>query len=325
MGEKAQSDGRSVVFQLLEQYCAQAGHRLHAGDPHGHAGLVESPAGKRWFFKGTHFDLNLLGASEIADDKAYAARFLKDSGIAVPEGLLVFSSDVSNGRHPPAYVLDFAESHGFPLFVKPNVGQEGADVTRVATYPGLIQTLQTLAARHGQLLVQEEVRGRELRIIVLDGEALCAIERRPPQVTGDGTLSLAELIGAQQKVDPSDSRIEAELTRQDLTLDSVPEVGRTVTLLPVTNLSSGGSAHILIAEDLAPETASIACRSAEALGLRYAGVDLILTDAASAGVEALVLEVNAAPGLSNLFRQGMAEAELVKGIYQKVFAAMFAE
>ncbi|MDN3721160.1 hypothetical protein QW131_23115 [Roseibium salinum] len=95
--------------------------------------------------------------------------------------------------------------------------------------------------------------------------------------------------------------------------------------MPVANLSSGGSASIVIAEDLAPETASIASRAARTLGLRYAGVDLILPDIASPGVDAVVLEVNAAPGLGNLYRQGLAEAELVKGIYQKVFAAMFAE
>ncbi|MCX2724898.1 ATP-dependent carboxylate-amine ligase [Roseibium salinum] len=325
MAETKQSGNRSVVFQLLEQHCARTGYRLHVGDSHGHAGLVESPDGRRWFFKGTHFDLNTLGASEIADDKAYAAHFLEESGIAVPASRLVFSSELGNRNHPPANVLDFAETGGFPLFVKPNVGQEGADVIRVGTYPGLTQTLHMLAKRHAQLLVQEEIRGRELRVIVLDGEVLCAVERHPPHVTGDGKLTLAELIAAQDRVDPSDGRIECELARQTMSLESVPEPGTRVRLLPVANLSSGGSASIVIAEDLAPETASIASRAARTLGLRYAGVDLILPDIASPGVDAVVLEVNAAPGLGNLYRQGLAEAELVKGIYQKVFAAMFAE
>ncbi|MDN3721159.1 hypothetical protein QW131_23110 [Roseibium salinum] len=159
MAETKQSGNRSVVFQLLEQHCARTGYRLHVGDSHGHAGLVESPDGRRWFFKGTHFDLNTLGASEIADDKAYAAHFLEESGIAVPASRLVFSSELGNRNHPPANVLDFAETGGFPLFVKPNVGQEGADVIRVGTYPGLTQTLHMLAKRHAQLLVQEEIRG----------------------------------------------------------------------------------------------------------------------------------------------------------------------
>lgn len=313
---------RALVFDLLEAYCARKGYRLTAGDGHGHAGMVESPSGKRWFFKGTRFDLNTLGAAEIATDKAYAASFLKAADLTVPDGLLVFAHDIRTSRTAPQDLLDFAGNQGFPLYVKPNCGREGRDVVRVDTSHTLQTALQTLAKSNDQLLVQPEIRGQELRIIVLDDDVLCAIERHPPQITGDGHRSIAEIIGADPHFDAADPRLVLELQQQGLMLETVPAPGQTVTLLPVVNLSAGGTARI-VTGSLAPDLAALAREAAQALSLRYAAVDLILPTAANA--EPVVLEVNAAPGLGNLARQGSEETEAVKHIYERVFEATFAE
>jgi D-alanine-D-alanine ligase-like ATP-grasp enzyme len=321
---REQAGRRALVFDLLETYCARKGFRLTAGDSHGHAGLVESPSGKRWFFKGTRFDLNTLGAAEIATDKAYAASFLKAAGLAVPEGRLVFAQDIRKDSQLPQDLLDFAETHGFPLYVKPNCGREGRDVLRVDTLHALQNALNALAVRNDQLLVQPEIRGQELRIVVLDGDVLCAIERHPPQITGDGHRSIAEIIGADPRIDAADPRLGLELSQQGLTPETIPAARQRVTLLPVVNLSAGGAAR-LVTGTLAPELAALACRAAQALALRYAAVDLILPDTASADADAIVLEVNAAPGLGNLARQGSEETAAVIKIYARVFDAMFAE
>jgi glutathione synthase/RimK-type ligase-like ATP-grasp enzyme len=313
---------RSLVFQLLDEFCAHNDLKLTSGDPHGHAGMVESSSGKRWFFKGTRFDLNTLGASEIANDKAYAAKFLADNGVPVPASHFVQSSAISEDKSLFADSLKFSENTGYPLYLKPNIGQEGLDVARVETNQQLQSALGQLAAKHEQLLLQEGVAGQELRIVVLDCEILCAIERCPPQVTGDGVHDIGELLVAQTKIDRLDDRIEAELLRQELTIACVPAKGRQVTVLPVTNLSSGGSARF-VTEDLSPDVGSIACKAVQTLGLRYAGVDLIIPDKDDQSPPAVVLEVNAAPGLSNLSRQGPKEAEIVERIYQKVFETAF--
>jgi len=320
-GETA-SGNRSVVSQLLESYCTGKGLRLTLGDPHGHAGHVEDNIGRRWFFKGTRFDLNSYGAAEIANDKAYTCRFLKDAGIAVPASHFVPATGIRSGKRPPEDVLDFAEDTGFPLFVKPNEGQEGRGVMRADTYHTLQNALHILAKSHEAMLVQEEICGTDLRIVVLDGEVLCAFERHAPEVTGDGTSSLAELVDAHPSIDPSDGRIDFELSQQALMLESVPEAGRTVTLLPVSNLSSGGTARIVTAA-LAPELHSLARHVTRTLGLRYAGVDVIVPFEQRPDTTAVVLEVNAAPGLSNLYRQGWEETAAVKQIYEKVFDAIF--
>ena len=313
---------RAIVFDLLERYCAARGYRLTAGDAHGHAGCIESPAGRRWYFKGTRFDLNTLGAAEIANDKAYAAAFLREAGIAVPTGRLIFLSEINDGRHLPKAVRDFAEKQGFPLFAKPNCGREGRDVMRVDTFQTLRNALRLLAKRTDQILVQEEVRGVELRVLVLDGDILCAVERLPPQVTGDGVLSLAEIIAAHPRANATDPRLGLELTRQGLRLETVPAAGQVVTLLPVANLSAGGTARI-VSTSLSEDLAALARLAAKTLALRYAAVDFILPERPRADATAVVLEVNAAPGLGNLHRQGPEEAQAVEAVYERVFAAAF--
>lgn len=320
--EAQASAPRAIAFVLLERYCAARGYRLTAGDAHGHAGCVESPAGRRWYFKGTRFDLNTLGAAEIANDKAYAAAFLSRAGIPVPTGHLVFSSEIRDGGPLPAAVRDFAGEQAFPLFVKPNCGREGRDVMRVDTIHTLQNALHLLANRTDQMLVQEEVRGTELRVIVLDGEVLCAVERRPPRVTGDGVRSLAEIIAAHPRAQATDPRLDFELTRQGLRLETVPAAGQVVTLLPVANLSAGGTARI-VTTSLSEDLAALARLAAKTLALRYAAVDFILPERPRADAAAVVLEVNAAPGLGNLHRQGPEEAQAVEAVYERVFAATF--
>ncbi|WP_051644458.1 ATP-grasp domain-containing protein [Labrenzia sp. DG1229] len=320
--DKTDATSRSLVFQLLKPFCSQNNLRLIAGDPHGHAGLVESPDGKRWYFKGTRFDINPFGSAEIANDKAYTAKFLDMNGIAVPATLLVFGSDIKNGKPLSKDVLDFAAKHDHALFVKPNSGKEGRDVVRVDSYDALHTVLREIANRHAQILVQEVMKGRDIRIVVLDGDVLCAIERRPPQVTGDGRRRVSELVVADGQINPADSRFADQLSLQGLTPESVPAAGQIVSLLPVSNLSSGGSAQI-ITDKIAPDLLDLALMSTRSLGLRYAGVDLIVPEETDPGSAPVVLEVNAAPGLSNLYRQGHQESGLVTEIYARLFDTMF--
>lgn len=320
--QKPGAGGRSVVFDLLELYCAENGLRLTAGDSHGHAGCVENATGKCWFFKGTRFDINPLGAAEIANDKAYSLHFLQQADIPIPESLLVFGPEVRTGNRLPPSISGFVEKHGFPLFLKPNIGQEGQDVMRIHDRVELEYALRQMSGTHPQLLLQREIRGRDLRIISLDGNLLCGIERKPPHVTGNGRNNVTELIHGHPKIVASDSRVDATLARQGLTRESIPEHGARVALLPVTNLSAGGTAEI-VTDQLEPDFVEIALRATNALGLRYAGVDLIVPEDGWGRTDATVLEVNAAPGLNNLFRQGPHEANCVEAVYAALFKTLF--
>ena len=322
---------RPLVARLLAAYCARHGHKLITDAATGHAGYVETKSSQRRFFRGCHFDLNPLGAAEVADDKGYALEFLARDGFSVPRGITIHSPDAVNAvarKNTPyagamntaADAVGFAEEIGFPVFLKPVAGQEGEDVHRLNDRSRLEQALYDLSQRHPALLLQEAITGADLRIIILDGDVLIALERYPAKVAGDGASSIRDLAAGIPGLDPNDPRIAAELAVHGLDLEAVPAKGVDIPLLPNSNLSTGGTARN-VTDIVDPALCSIAAGAAKALGLRFAGVDLIARDIGDAAAGYAILEINAAPGLNRYARQGEPELDLVTRIYQKLFAA----
>lgn len=323
---------RPLVARLLADFCRRRGFRFVPEPGTGFAGYIEASNGRRSFYKGSHFDLNALGASEIARDKAYTAQFLADAGLRVPRGLLVSAPRSIKATQAkklphvaamkaPAEAAGFAEDVGYPVFAKPNGAREGIDVRRFASPYQLEAGLADLLSRHDNVLVQEAVPGRDLRFMVLEGEVLCVIERAVPSVTGDGRRSIEELSAFLPRITRTDPRLSIELADQGLDLQSVPERGRTVHLLPNANLSAGGSGRA-ITDEVCGSLGNIAVAAAETIGLAYCGVDMIVSDPADPGSDHTILEVNAAPGLSRFARLGADEAVLVDQIYERVFDAI---
>ncbi|MTH97160.1 ATP-dependent carboxylate-amine ligase [Roseibium sp. RKSG952] len=311
----------SRVRQLLSDFCARKGLKLVSDPKIGYAGFIEDRNGVRRFYKGTHFDLNTLGASEVADDKAYALKFLKRDGFRVPESLLLYVAGKKIEKPVTRQVADFAERMGYPLFVKPNGGQEGKDVIKLRNQDQLDETLKDLCARYNLVMLQQAVPGTDLRVIVLDGKAHCAIERHPPHATGDGASTMEELLPGVAKLKADDPRILFELERQDLALDSVPEEGQKVRLLANANLSAGGSGEV-VTDRVGQNHLDVAVRAAQSLGLRYAGIDMMVKDITGEDPAYTVLEANAAPGLNHLAAQSDTDAATVAAIYELVFMAM---
>jgi len=331
---------RPVVLTLLRKFCDREGLKLVGEPEFGYAGYLEGPGGRRSYFKGGSFDLNMLGAAEIARDKSYSAGFLKDAGFKVPESDLISSPAfqdamavknraVAKDLKSLDQALLFADKNGYPVFAKPNDDLEGKDVLKASNPDELMSAIAAIGDVHPRVLIQTAAVGKDYRILVLDDEVLAVIERRPFAVKGDGKSSLRDLIeastaafakrGAGELIAAEDPRILTHLANQELTLGTVPAPEAIVQLLPNANLSSGGTAR-LATREISPEFADIAVRAGKTLGLRFFGLDLITPDIGGPGSDYAILELNAAPGLSRLYRQGEDEAAAVRQIYDKVFA-----
>jgi cyanophycin synthetase len=243
-----------------------------------------------------------LVAVETAGDKNLAKTLLQQAGVPAPRGVVV--------RTAAAAVEHAARVRG-PVVVKPLDGNHGRGVSLDLTTPEAVTWAFEQAVRHSRrVIVEEQYRGRDYRVLVVGGKIAAVAERVPAQVTGDGRRTVEALI-ALVNTDPRrgvghekvmtriviDEALHERLSREDLTLQSTPEHGRVIQLRATANLSTGGSA-IDRTDVIHPDNAAIARRAAAIVGLDVAGIDFITPDIARSAHEAGggVVEVNAAPG-----------------------------
>ncbi|WP_257099006.1 ATP-binding protein [Pseudovibrio flavus] len=340
----AHMDDLPIANRLFAELCEERGARLYLDGDFRYAGYIERADGKRFPFVGAAYSLNGHGPAQLAKDKDYTGHMLAHAGLPTPTGIMVHS-DVeiaAIARRNPARAhtlkttadaLTFATHHGYPVFVKPNDEMQGTGVSAAHCDAELNVALKELLTTYGKALVQQAVKGKDLRIIVLDGNVLLAVERIPLNVTGDGETPLGALIeahlssrktrGGGQIIAADDPRIHAHLKAQGRHLGDVPALGEVVGLVPGANLSTGGSA-VDRTSCLAPDLAALAVKAAEAIGLRYAGVDLMAHSEEEAGQPAHVLEVNAAPGLTHFYRADQSHQEPVKKVYGALLDAILA-
>ena len=239
---------------------------------------------------------------EIADDKEYTKKLLGNMGIPVPEGI---SAD------DPAEALAAAAKLGYPVVVKPLVGNHGRGITIN------VQDEEELSAAYHRakkvcdgVLVEKLLTGSDFRILVVNGKFAAAALREPAFIIGDGSSPVQELI-AKVNQDPQrgigheknltqitvDAMTERILAFKDLSLKSVLPAGEKLYLKSTANLSTGGTA-LNVTENVHPLVKLMAERISRIIGLDVIGIDIIaptLQEPLQKNIGGVV-EVNAAPG-----------------------------
>lgn len=239
---------------------------------------------------------------EIADDKARTKSVLSSMGIPVPRGITVNNIDEA---------LDAAEEIGYPVVVKPLVGNHGRGITTNILDPGeLVVALKISEEIHRTSIVEKYLDGFDFRILVIDGKFVAAARREPAFVIGNGKDNIRELIKEVNKDPDRGVGHEKRLTKitinfmtkrllstQNLTLKSVLEKGKKVYVKSTANLSSGAVAHD-VTDNVHPLNRYMFEQISRIVGLNVIGID-IMANTLETPLEtdvSGVVEVNAAPG-----------------------------
>ena len=202
---------------------------------------------------------------------------------------------------------------GWPVVVKPVDRERGEGVTtRIDSESELLVALERAFAAGGcrEALVEGQVEGFCHRLLVARGQLLYVIERRPPELVGDGQRSLVSLMDQHNEclswVPPwkmeqplaMDAEMLAYIAGQGYAPSSVPGVGVAVSLRPFESMAWGGKDADLTAS-IHPDNRRLAERVTAFLGLDVAGIDLISRDIRVPWHEngAKINEVNFAPML----------------------------
>ena len=241
-------------------------------------------------------------AVDIACDKELTKRLLREASIPVPYGVVVESE---------AEALEVMRDMNVPLAVKPYDGCQGKGVSLNLSSAAQVQNAFRLAQQYSrQVLIEEMLRGRDYRVLVVGGRMVAASERLPAHVVGDGRKTIAELIELVNQ-DPLrgdghensltrivvDEALKETLSKYDLRLHCVPLAGQTIYLRECANLSTGGTAKDMT-DRVHPDVAAVCERAARVIGLDICGIDLIADDITQPlGTGDGVVEINAAPGL----------------------------
>lgn len=62
--------------------------------------------------------------------------------------------------------------------------------------------LQESFSTYDRMIVQQQIVGKEFRVLVCKGSILLAYYRHPPTVTGDGTSTILDLIDRENATNP---------------------------------------------------------------------------------------------------------------------------
>lgn len=117
-------------------------------------------------------------ACAISRDKALSKHLLRDAGIPTPD-FLVLSETTFKELGAAAALPDVGDRLGFPLVVKPARGGSAMGVRFAGATEELPGALVAAFSYDDKVVFERHVRGRELAISVLGGEALPIVEAVP--------------------------------------------------------------------------------------------------------------------------------------------------
>jgi D-alanine-D-alanine ligase-like ATP-grasp enzyme len=323
-----------LLPQLLKKIASKIGANVLVEPRWGIVGQITFKDGRKSYFRYNTLDLNPVGASDVAKDKAFAAYFMEKMGYPTARSRAFFSDRWATAVHSEEdtrAALRFA--HGrYPLIVKPNSGSQGQHVQLVHNSQELKRALKEIFLEDRVALLQEFVRGRDYRVVVLDDKVISAYERIPLNVVGDGKSTIKQLLAKKQKqflaanrdtrIQFDDVRITAKLRQQKRSFGSILKKNEKLFLLDNANLSTGGDA-IDVTEEMHPAFQKMAVKLTKDMGLRLCGVDLIIDGPiAKKSKTYWILEVNASPGLDHYVQTGKAQRKVVEEMYLKVLKSL---
>jgi cyanophycin synthetase len=245
--------------------------------------------------------INTFIGVKIALDKHLTIQMLKEAGVPTPLHELISSSNEL--------------TLNFPVVVKPTGSTKGKGIsTNIRSNEELDSAIKyALAeteAEEGTInaIVEEQLKGFDHRVLVLEGKVIAATRKKPAEVTADGVSTIENLIKKENQTEKritrklSEIKIDDDMYRnlesQGLNMQTISEKGQTIQLHRISNLSKGGTTEN-VSDVIHPAIQDIAIKATKACNLTLAGVDIMCPDITKEPGEnnpCRVIEVNGSPG-----------------------------
>ncbi|HEX9719919.1 MAG TPA: Mur ligase family protein [Ramlibacter sp.] len=239
----------------------------------------------------------------LSNDKFATSSFLSSQQIPTSQPQAVASAEQA---------VQALRRLNLPVVVKPRAAGKGRGVSvNLSSESDVVAAFEHAASFKTGVIVERCVEGDDHRLLAVGGRFIAAARRIPAHVTGDGQLTVRQLVDKLNQ-DPRrgmpfdrllewvklDEEAVSVLAADGLALDSVPAQGRLVPLRRSANLSRGGTS-VDVTDLVHPDNRALAERVAQLIGLDVTGIDFLTPDIGKSwrDVPCAILEVNASPGL----------------------------
>lgn len=277
--------------------------------------LKISYKGKELFIKGTSFPVNSQPACFIANNKFLTKRVLRSQKIPSPRSWLV--------RTPTKAREVVISKNLFPCVLKPIKGGHGKKVfANIESLEEFNETLPLVFTEPGEknILLEEFVKGRDYRLLVVGKKVSAVMERVPAHVVGDGKSNVRQLIKefnqnplVGKKYEKPLCRIKLNgeakrnLKKQGKKMTYVPKKSEMFFLRQNANISTGGTGRD-VTNEVDDKLKKAAVRAAEAVGMAITGVDIIYDKLTG---KLNILELNDCPGIDIHHYPAMGKSQQV--------------
>ncbi len=222
---------------------------------------------------------DMVGAAtfHLANDKGASNRFLHEHGFPVPAQVLF--TNMSDA-------IDFMSKYR-SIVVKPVSQWGGRGVsTHISKKTDLKKSIIFAQRYCDEVVLEECVSGTDWRLIFVNCRFICAIQRDPAAVLGNGIDTIDSLIKkknfAAKLIDPSNLiPLDKETTRcietAGITYDYIPANQEKVVIRRTSNYHTGGTVSI-ITEKVGKSLIDAGERIAKLLNIPVLGVDMLVNN-----------------------------------------------
>tara|TARA_Y100000389_G_scaffold205123_1_gene263555 strand:+ start:9840 stop:10850 length:1011 start_codon:yes stop_codon:yes gene_type:complete len=198
------------------------------------------------------------------------------------------------------------EKVGFPVVVKPSSDHKGHGVkVGLTSDAALLMAVRGLYPR--KVIVEEQVVGWEYRVNVLKGEVIGVTKRTLPSVTGEGTLSISQLVSSsgQNRQYGIHTVDYAFLKSQGLSKNYRPKKGEKITVSHVANYSNGGGIEFVDLCSIHADNINMFRQAARTVKIDNVGFDYIspvpLSSSNHDYGKSAIIDMNSRPGFHVIY------------------------
>ncbi|MEF9951196.1 MAG: bifunctional glutamate--cysteine ligase GshA/glutathione synthetase GshB [Clostridium sp.] len=252
----------------------------------------------------TETSLDSFSTILMMENKVVTKKVLRKHNIKVPDGF-----EYTSIKEAISNIEKFIQK---PIVIKPKGTNFGIGISIFpdgANKEDIEKAFEIAFSKDNTVLVEEFIKGKEFRFLVVGNEAIGVLNRVPANVIGNGVYSITKLVEEKNKSYlrskgyktplekiQIDKHVELFLAQTGKDSSYIPSDGEIVYLRENSNISTGGDS-IDYTDQMPQRFKDIAVKSSKAVNATICGVDLMIEDYSDENSEYAIIELNFNPAI----------------------------